>query len=90
MDYLKHAVVCCCCKGLYSDTGAFRVNFNVNINICFREFVKVVEAKRIVYNNVTLEQIQQKGAFLIKVVPLFRLNKLLYCVPCVCSFISFF
>lgn len=46
------------------------INYNVN-RVCF-EFV--IDAKRIIYNIVAaLDWFRQKGAFIDKVVPLFRL-----------------
>lgn len=60
----------------------FDINSNVNTYVCLK-FVKV-ETR--IYNIIVALQFQWKGAFLDKVVPLFRLNKFIYYIL-FCGFI---
>lgn len=62
-------------------------NYGVYRHVCFGKFVKVL-AERIIHNVVASNQYWQRGAFLDKVVPLFRLNKFIYYINIHCCFIS--
>lgn len=68
----------------YLDAPCGVANFNVHSG-CLED---VVDLKTFIYDIVEQYFIQLGGAFPFKVVPWFRLNKFIHCVPVVVLFLS--
>lgn len=56
------------------------IHINCNVNNVFSKLFEMVDAKRVIYNFITLLEQYHKGAYICKVVPLFHINKFINCV----------